>query len=158
MCNKKNCNRHQTFHKDALVVSAFLYHGKERAGDTCAQGVVGCWNPYPMRTPTLTSKNPIAIKWNFMGILPIKLTVCTCVWDRDTQQQHTMNTRPQYPTRQTDRSLICIWYENLIAIWYAFRSVYGSNSDQKPPYSPIKFIFQQILIKFFLLLLIFLLF
>jgi hypothetical protein len=49
-----------------------------------------------------------------------------------------------YPTRQTDRSLICVWYENLIGIWYAFRSVYGSNSDQKPPYSPIKFFFQHI--------------
>jgi hypothetical protein len=48
------------------------------------------------------------------------------------------------PTRQTDQSLMCIWYENLIGIWYPFRSVYGSNSDQKPPYSPIKFFFQHI--------------
>jgi hypothetical protein len=51
------------------------------------------------------------------------------------------------PTRQTDRSLICIWYEN--GIWYAFRSVYGSNSDQKPPYSPIKNFFQHIKLFFF---------
>jgi hypothetical protein len=26
----------------------------------------------------------------------------------------------------------------LKGIWYAVRSVYWSNSDQKPPYSPIK--------------------
>jgi hypothetical protein len=32
----------------------------------------------------------------------------------------------------------------LKGIWYAVRSVYWSNSDQKPPYSPIK-IFDRIL-------------
>jgi hypothetical protein len=48
------------------------------------------------------------------------------------------------PTRQTVRELICIWSDTLIYNWYAVRSVYWSNSDQKPPYSPIKKKFQHI--------------
>jgi hypothetical protein len=46
--------------------------------------------------------------------------------------------RKQNPTRQTDRELVCLWFENLICKWYAVRSLYWSNSDQKRPYSPIK--------------------
>jgi hypothetical protein len=46
------------------------------------------------------------------------------------------------PTRQTVRKLMSIWLENLICNWYAVRSVYWSNSDQKCTFSPIKQNFQ----------------
>jgi hypothetical protein len=42
------------------------------------------------------------------------------------------------PTRQTVRKLMSIWFENLICNWYAVRSVYWSNSDQKCTFSMIK--------------------